>query len=289
MTWLDWRTAWQRALYEPPHGFYLSDEGPAGHFRTAAHAAPLELASALAKLAHDHCCTAIVDVGAGRGELLTALAGVSGLTDLRLHGVDVVGRPAHLPARVTWSQNTMVDDALRGALVIAWELLDVVPCQVLEADDDGQLRLVEVEPATGRERLGAPVDDAWVTRWWPEGERVEVGQARDEFWAGIVERAAAAGARRALAVDYAHTRETRPAEGSLTGFRAGRAVPPRPDGTMDVTAHVAIDSVRAAVEHLGPTGLTTQAEALSALGVRRRELLDPGALGGFHWLFQSLG
>jgi SAM-dependent MidA family methyltransferase len=286
VTWLDWATAWQRALYEPPGGFYLRPEGPAGHFRTAAHAAPQDLAAALSRLARDHGCTAVVDVGCGRGELLTALAAVS---DLRLHGVDVVDRPAHLPAGIGWSRGTVPDDALAGALVVAWELLDVVPAEVLERDDDDRWRRVEVETATGRERLGPAVDDPWVARWWPEADRVEVGRARDEFWAHLVARAAGHGAVATLAVDYAHTLETRPSDGSLTGFRAGRAVPPRPDGSMDLTAHVAVDSLRAAVHGYGPTELTSQAEALSALGVRRGELLDRGGLGGFHWLFQRLG
>jgi hypothetical protein len=61
-------------------------------------------------------------------------------------------------------------------------------------------------------------------------------------------------------------------------------VPPRPDGSMDLTAHVAIDAVAAA----GTAVLTTQHEALAALGVTNRELLDPGALGGFAWLVQRI-
>ena len=79
----------------------------------------------------------------------------------------------------------------------------------------------------------------------------------------------------ALAVDYAHQRENRPALGSLTGFRAGRAVPPRPDGSMDLTTHVAIDAVAAAGLAAGVTSstLTRQSEALRALGVTRAELL----------------
>ncbi len=294
-----WQRAWELALYGTT-GFYRRPEGPAGHFRTASHAGPADLAVALSRLATELDCPAIVDVGAGRGELLTALARRPG--SLRLHGVDVVARPAGLPARVGWSAGLdatgdELDRALPGALVIGWELLDVVPTPILELDD-GVARTVLVEPATGREQLGEPAsraDRAWCERWWPieagsDGDRIEVGAPRDRFWAALTERAAVAGAGALLAVDYAHRRDDRPAAGSLTGFQAGRAVPPRPDGSMDLTTHVAIDAVAAAGLAAGATSstLTSQHEALRALGVTRAELLDPGGLGGFSWLVQSL-
>ena len=81
-----------------------------------------------------------------------------------------------------------------------------------------------------------------------------------------------------MAVDYAHVRDSRPPFGTLTGFRAGREVPPVPDGSCDVTAHVALDACAAAVGEPGggPTAgpvtgpvteLVTQREALHRLGV----------------------
>jgi SAM-dependent MidA family methyltransferase len=307
MTAIGWETAWQQALYGHD-GFYHRPEGPAGHFRTAAHAAAPELAVALHRLAAAYRCTAIVDVGAGRGELLTVLAADPGPagTALGLWGVDVVPRPRHLTPAVGWSTGlaAVPDRVLSGALVIGWELLDVVPCPILEQDGDGVLREVLVEPATGRETLGRPansVDLEWCARWWPvgpqpdsenggEGDRVEVGRPRDRFWAELVGRALAAGARALLAVDYAHERAHRPPLGSLTGFRSGRALPPKPDGSMDLTAHVAIDSVAAAGVAAGASTseLTSQHAALRGLGVRNRELLDQGGLGGFSWLLQLL-
>lgn len=119
---------------------------------------------------------------------------------------------------------------------------------------------------------------------------MEVGRPRDRFWADLVTDSGAARARALLAVDYAHQRADRPAGGSLTGFAAGRARPPVPDGSMDLTTHVALDSVAAAGRAAGAaaSALTTQREALRALGVHHRELLDPGGLGGFGWLLQSL-
>ena len=329
--WVDWEAGWERALYgvaeiDGVDGFYRRPEGPAGHFRTAAHAAGAELGTALARLAAEHGCGSIVDVGAGRGELLTALAGngrggggrggggaggggaggggvggAAGGAGLRLHGVDVVPRPPGLPETVGWSQGLaqLPDDALAGALVIGWELLDVVPMPILELDADKVPRRVLVEPGTGRERLGDPAGPAeldWVRRWWPieaaaeEGDRIEVGAPRDRLWAALVARSAAAGGRALLAVDYAHQRTGRPGLGSLTGFRSGHAVPPRPDGSMDLTAHVAIDAVAAAGQAAGATTswLTEQHVALRALGVDNAELLDRGGLGGFGWLFQPL-
>lgn len=314
--WVAWQVAWQQALYGEA-GFYRRDEGPAGHFRTASHAAPDVLAAALLRLAADHGCTAVVDVGAGRGELLRALD-AAGATDatgrrVRLHGVDVVPRPSDVPGRIGWSEGLDRVDAatLAGALVVAWELLDTVPCPVLEVDDDGVLRVVLVEPATGRERLGPPAGEeelAWTRRWWPadgleEGDRIEVGAPRDAAWAALVGRAPAGTVL--LAVDYAHTVADRPAPGTLAGYRAGRLVPPRPDGSCDVTAHVAIDAVAAAGQGAGARTLvvTTQREALRDLGVRApsdagdpahlaaasrvAELLDPQGLGGFIWLLQQ--
>ncbi|GLY13342.1 hypothetical protein Kisp01_03580 [Kineosporia sp. NBRC 101677] len=284
-----WQEAWQGALYGPG-GFYLRPEGPAGHFRTAAHAAPAQLAAAVSRLADSVGARRIVDVGAGRGELLTSLVGVG---SQELWGVDVVPRPASLSPRVHWAAglSELPNEALADALVVAWELLDVVPLSVLELDESGSASVVLVDPRTGRERLGGPgrlQDRLWIDQWWPldgleEGDRIEVGRYRDLFWRRLVQRAWSAGAKAALCVDYAHTRADRPALGSLTGFRGGRAVPPRPDGSMDITAHVAIDSVAAGGS---VAELTTQARALAALGVSDPELLDPGGLGGFAWLLQ---
>ncbi|MYS43043.1 hypothetical protein GTY23_17755, partial [Streptomyces sp. SID5998] len=62
-------------------------------------------------------------------------------------------------------------------------------------------------------------------------------------WAGAVSRL-----RRglAVAVDYAHTAADRPPFGTLTGFRDGRETAPVPDGSCDLTAHVALDACAAA-------------------------------------------
>ena len=169
-----WREAWHDALYGP-RGFYRGTEGPAGHFTTSTHG-PLgaSFADAVGRLADREGVHHVVDVGCGRGELLTHLAAQR--PDLRLTGVDVVPRPDDLPDAVAWLRSpggatlppelTDLDDVL----VVAHEWLDVVPCTVAEVVAPGRLAVVLVDPATGEESTGgAPTDDelAWCARHWP--------------------------------------------------------------------------------------------------------------------------
>ncbi|MFC4019777.1 SAM-dependent methyltransferase [Micromonospora sp. GCM10011542] len=145
------------------------------------------------------------------------------------------------------------------------------------------------------------------------GARAEIGRARDEAWADAVRKV-----RRglAVAVDYGHLRESRPVDGTLTGYRGGRQVPAAPDGSCDVTAHVAMDAVASAGAAVARCAysLMSQREALRALGadggrpplslagtdpagyVRAlaaasavAELTDPAGLGGHWWLRQPVG
>lgn len=315
--WSRWRAATERALYGPG-GFYVRpDAGPAGQFRTSVHASP-RFAAALLRLIDTVDAALgrpdplpVVDVGAGRGELLTALLGRD---RLRPVAVERAPRPAGLPADIRWRDD--LPEPFEGVL-LATEWLDNVPVDVAQVDGAGTPRYVLVDPATGDERLGGPVTDAdaaWLATWWPldgapPGTRAEIGLPRDEAWAAAVRRV-----RRglALAVDYGHTRGTRPALGTLTGYRAGRQVPPVPDGSCDITAHVAFDSVAGS----GGRGykMISQREALTALGAgggrppialassdpaayvralasasAAAELTDPAGLGGHLWLIHPIG
>ncbi|XUM05184.1 SAM-dependent methyltransferase [Streptomyces venezuelae ATCC 10712] len=271
--WQGWREATERALYGPA-GFYLRPEGPAGHFRTSVHASPL-FAAAVARLLGEVANELgtdevdLVDVGAGRGELLTAvLAAVRSSLTVRAWAVERAARPAGLDPRVEWTDR--VPGGVRG-LLFANEWLDNVPVDVAEADARGTVRYVEVAP-DGTERLGGPVtgpDADWLARWWPlrePGARAEIGRPRDEAWAAAVGRVAAG---RAVAVDYAHVRASRPPFGTLTGFRAGREVPPVPDGSCDVTAHVALDACADLAEHLAPDADPARRPAPDADPARR--------------------
>jgi SAM-dependent MidA family methyltransferase len=305
-----WRHAWTTALYGPG-GFYARGEAPAAHFRTSVHASPL-YAEAIARLllrvdaalGHPDPLD-LVDIGAADGTLLTTAAADAGLGGrLRLTAVEVGPVPGIRTVR------DVAELAPVTGLVIANEWLDDVPLDVVVGD-----RVVLVD-RDGTEAVGAVADAAdlaWVERWWPGGGRVEVGRTRDAAWAaavGRIERGVA------VAVDYGHEAAARPAGGTLTGFRAGAQVPPVPDGTCDLTAHVALDSVAAAGRSAGAgdTRLDDQRTVLTTLGVDARrpapalattdpaaylralrragdaaELLDRGGLGRFGWLLQGVG
>ncbi|MFJ9869440.1 SAM-dependent methyltransferase [Streptomyces sp. NPDC101165] len=249
-----WREATQEALYGPG-GFYRRPEGPAGHFRTSVHASAL-FAGAVARL----LCRVdealgrprtldFVDMGAGRGELVTGvLAALPADVAARARGcaVEIADRPAGLDDRITWRSEP---PATITGLLFANEWLDNVPVDVAEVDPAGVPRLVLVA-ADGTERLGEPVSGAdahWLARWWPlpgeEGLRAEIGLPRDLAWAAAVDRVVRG---LAVAVDYVHTADARPPFGTLTGFREGRETAPVPDGSCDITAHVALDACAAA-------------------------------------------
>ncbi|MFI9079032.1 SAM-dependent methyltransferase [Streptomyces sioyaensis] len=325
--WCGWREATQRALYGPDEGFYTrpGGPGPAGHFRTSVHASPLYAGAVAALLCRVDAALghpgelALVDVGAGRGELLTGvLAAVPGEVAARLrpYAVERAGRPEGLDARIDWRRELPAPGSVTG-LLFANEWLDNVPVDVVETDVDGVPRRVLVR-ADGTERLGEPVDGAdaeWLRRWWAPaaggsasspGLRAEIGRPRDEAWAQAVSTLRAG---LAVAADYAHERGDRPPFGTLTGFRDGREVPPVPDASCDLTAHVALDACagpsavrltqRAALHALGVDGRrpplalaatdpSGYVRALSAAGAAA-ELTDPAGLGGFGWLLEPVG
>ncbi|MEU7777144.1 SAM-dependent methyltransferase [Micromonospora parva] len=380
-----WRDAMNQALYGPG-GFFVAGGGPAAHFRTSVHASPAFTTALLrlltevdAALGHPSRLD-VVDVGAGRGELLRALVGgavgVSGeppsgnvrpslAERIRFTAVEYADRPENLPEEINWTAE--IPDGITG-LLIATEWLDNVPLDVAVHTADGW-RYVLVDPDSGAETIGEPVtpDDLdWLTTWWPSltsspsatsdpdpgltstdatsgsesgfraarpaqgssltarswpgcpetphgNHRAEIGRPRDEAWANAVRKISRG---LAVAVDYGHLRDERPVDGTLTGYRGGRQVPPVPDGTSDVTAHVAMDSVASAGAAVARCAysMVPQREALRALGadggrpplslagtdpagyVRAlaaasavAELTDPAGLGGHLWLRQPVG
>ena len=288
-----WRTATERALYGP-RGFY-THQAPAAHFRTSVHASPL-FAQAVAALLLRVDETLgkparldLTDVGAGRGELLTGVlaalrsaqgpaggeAGADAAARLRPVAVERGPRPPGLDAGIEWRPEPPGPGTLTG-LLFANEWLDNVPVDVAENDAEGIARLVLVDGAVdgaGEERLGPEVagaDAEWLARWWPlagagPGARAEIGHPRDAAWAAAV---GALDAGAAVAVDYGHTRDARPPFGTLTGFRDGQETAPVPDGSCDLTSHVALDAVAAACP--GEPALLTQRAALRGLGLDGR-------------------
>ena len=276
------RQAWDHALYGP-EGFYRR-ERPAAHFRTSVHASGL-FGQAVARLAHAVDASQVVDIAAGSGELGDVL---------RAEGLEVL--------------DIELDDALPDrltGLVIANEWLDNVPCELAELDSAGVPRYLRADLTPGDVVMGNDLE--WLEKWWPlleSGDRAEIGITRDEAWADVLGRLEEGAV--AVAIDYGHLRVGRPPYGTLTGFRNGRECDPVPDGSCDITAHVALDS-------LGGT-VTTQREALQALGVtaarpsqdlareeplrylaelssagEAAELLDPSGLGAFGWVWTAAG
>ena len=289
---------------------------------------------------HDRLPRVVVDVGAGRGELATHLRAVLDAAvgphdpdpstppaaragrgpgadaPARIVAVDVVERPQGLGPGIEWLHSpggavlphelSNLDDAL----VIAHEWLYVVPCAIAEVDEHGRLREVLVDPTSGVEVLGGEVtgaDLAWVAAHWPPaepggrvevGDRVEIGAERDHAWQDLVSRVRAGVL---VAVDYGHLRGARPRGGTLTAYEAGHETEPTPDGSCDITAHVAMDSLehdelrtqREVLRELGVLGRTppiTQAAADPLGYVRALErtgaeaqLIDPHGFGAFWW------
>jgi SAM-dependent MidA family methyltransferase len=295
-------------------GFYRQAAGPAGHFSTASQGMPQIgelLARGLLELMAREGLDTLVDVGCGRGELLEQVHHLS--PHIRCIGVDIVARP-QLSEPIGWLRSPggrgLPDelDALSDTLAFANEWLDVVPCAIAEMDEGGELREVLVDTSTGDERLGDPVSDTdrlWCQRFWPidrlePGDRIEIGETRDTAWDDLVSRVASG---LAVAVDYGHTIEYRPAPGTLTGFKQGRQVLPVPDGSCDLTAHVSMDSLshdelidqRTALRQLGVTGRTpphdlartdpaAYLQGLSAASAATA-LTAKGGLGDFLWAF----
>ena len=304
--WRTWRQAMAESLYGDP-GFYKTAGAPGQHFRTAAHTGQA-WANAIAKLATEvdlalgeRADFTIVDIGAGGGELLGALAET---TPARwsLVGVDVAARPPGLSGRVAWQRG--FPDQVHG-LLLAVELLDVVPVNVVELTDQGPC-VVEVDE-DGFERIGDPADPAdcqWLAQWWPigaTGDRAEIGSRRDEMWRDITSRVATG---LAVAVDYAAD-PARVLDGTLAGYRDGHRRLPAPDASMDLTAHVLFESLLEDGDVL-----LSQREALRRLGVaatppeyhgdgdaylaelakasEAAELLNPYSLGAFTWLLHAV-
>lgn len=322
MSWQRWDRAWQEALYGPA-GFYRH-QAPADHFATSAQGlgtAGSLLAEALATLAARNGLTRIVEVAAGRGELLTALADTA--PDLDLLAVEVSERPRGLPEQIGWLHSAGEASlpaeltGLRHTLLLAHEWFDVLPCPVVTRHSQ-QHPWHHIEVARdGAERLGEPVTGpelAWLQRHLPDeaGEpaaapgqdsqpailRAEVGLPRDQAYADLLARVDQG---LVVVVDYGHTAEHRPPEGSLTGYRDGAQVAPVPDGSCDLTAHVAVDTLGADTlatqremvhDLLGPATLPphalsqTQPTAYLAELTRANALAtltNPTGLGGFWW------
>ncbi len=260
-------------------------------------------AQAIVMLARSRNLHAVTDLGAGSGELVRQVHAMA--PDLKVTAVELRPRPDDLPSSVAWESE--LPSEMTG-LLLANEVLDNVACDVVEVDPDGVVRLVETDAASGQERLGETISTEisdWLERWWrlhAPGQRAEVGLTRDVFWQRACDRMQAGAC---LAVDYGHLRDYRPEVSTLRSYREGRETTLSLDGSHDVTAHVAIDSVAAAVG----ASISRQRDMLRDLGLRgsrpdislamddpgayvkalssaseAAELMDSPGLGDFHWI-----
>lgn len=307
-----WSQAWRHAA----RAFWAVEE-PSSHFTTSAGPLVAERIAEIvrevdARLGHPAEFT-VVDIGCGDGGLLADVRERSGDLAERARWVGVDVRPfrrAGIESVISEAPAPLAFAPLRG-VVMAHEWLDEIPCDVIERDYDGANRLVLVDER-GVETLGPPLDDddactaygvdaaqahAWLERWWPlreAGDRAEVGTSRDRAWqwmSGLVDDGAI------LATDYGHARVERESthrRGTLAAYREGRVVPPVPDGSVNLTAHVAWDSCCAAVSG---SQLTQQRDEFPVVPLPDRPgaseierhfaalmLRDPARLGGIGWL-----
>ena len=262
-----WKQAWDAALYGAGR---VLPAGVAGRALPDLGARLAAVRAALVRLTREAGLDTVVDIGAGRGELLTAMH--------RWTRGSTCSGSRWPPGRPGWTRpiawTTALPESVEG-LVVANEWLDNIPCHVVEVDDRRRgPRVVHVDPATGEESLGQPLTALhrcrrrWAPGWtgggrWTRrepGARAEVGTTRDAAWADVVARV-----RRgiAVAVDYGHT-----ARGPAA-VRLAALLPRRPRGRRAprrvARRHRARRGRRR--RRAGGGGVRRQRDALRELGV----------------------
>lgn len=223
-----------------PAGFWR-DSSSRNHFQTSTafpECAEILIREIASLIPVSNC----IDLGSGDGALAARLAELR--PEWQVHAVDL--REVRAPGVTSWVDvwdvrtgrwTTGAVDELWSTLtgptvVIAHEFLDDLPCPV------------------GPPQHAEHHD--WCTQWWPHSEHPGIGFTRDVAWADVISRLTPRGGV-AIAVDYGHVRATRPPSETLRGYRAGRACPVRWDGSVNITADVAMDAVAAAGERQGAT------------------------------------
>lgn len=219
---------------------------PDDHFRTSLFSPDLLASLVVALLAEwhldSHSPVRVLDLGAGGGQLASAIAALRPRWSIT--AVDV--RPAPKTVSVPWlvdtwdiRQHRWTSGAVdywwttgpsTSTVVIGHEFLDELPCA-----------------------FGAQHDPEWAHQWWPNPQHPtlpEIGRSRDIAWADVISRLKGPGGY-AIAVDYGHFRQSRPARPTLRGFRDGVVTAPRIDGSVNLTADVAWDAVAAAAAAAG--------------------------------------
>lgn len=281
----------ETALYHEEHGYYAKASfttGREGDFATAPDAGPLlgaTLAGPIASFAQQP--GRLIEVGPGSGclmhDILTALD-PSALANLEV--VLVEPHAAHAEALRDRFEDApvelrLVDDV--GALepersfLVANEVLDALPCEVLRKGEDGWERLHvdtqgkgfteawEKAPDALAERLAPPTDAL------PTGHRYEAAPTLKPFLEDI-QHALDPGV--ALFTDYGDTFENlwpHKPTGTLRGFREHAHAPPLSNaGRTDITYDVDFSRVQRLARQ---TGLN-----VAAFGPQERLLIHLGLM-----------
>jgi SAM-dependent MidA family methyltransferase len=319
------------ALYDSEGGYYRSAEprpGRAGDFITAPELHPI-FGELLAGAVRDAWQTlgrrdpfVVVEHGAGEGALAIPLLGALAQA-IGYHPIEVDER------RVAVLRHRLADAGLGGRLVeplpgsfdgviLANEVLDALPVHrvrrrgdalrelAVDLGTDGAFVEVEIDPSTPKLRERLEVEGIELV----DGQTAEIALGLDAWI-----RDACASLREGLVIliDYgAPAAElydpVRRHDGTLQAYVRHQlgTDPYRFVGRQDLTAHVDVTAVQRAAEAAGlaTLGVTTQAEALMALGVEERlrgtqadprttmeaytllrasllRLLDPAAMGHF--------
>ena len=302
-----------------PAGFYRRPEGPAGHFLTSTHGdLGRVFALAVGALADHAGVCRVLDLGCGRGELLTHLHAVR--PDLGLTGVDVVERPDGLPDEVDWLRSPG-GPGLPDALADLDETPRPRPRVARRRPVPGRRGRRRRDAARGARRPGNRGGDA---RRPPRRGRPGLGRALVAAGRRGAGGPGRGGPPRDRGVGRPASPGSAPASSSpSTTATSATPVPPAarsrhtaagrldarwsPTAACDLTAHVAVDSLLH--DELG-----TQRDALARPRAERRParpgpgaqrdppaylaaladastvatLTDPGGLGGFWWVLREI-
>jgi SAM-dependent MidA family methyltransferase len=261
------------ALYDPGRGFYATAEpiGRRGDFITSPEVGPL-FGAVIARVLDDWWRQlgepddfVVVDAGAGPGTLARAVVAAEpdcadALTYLEVEHADV------------WPLFPF------AGVVLANELLDNLPCRVLQRTADGWGELMVGVADGALVEVVEPVDTelaGWADQWAPRaaaGTRIPVPE-RARRW--VTDALASLLRGHLLVIDYmAPTATLAERDGGwLRTYRGHeRGADPLVDpGAQDITADVAVDQV---TDEQPPTAVCTQAELLRAHGID--ELVEEG-------------
>ena len=130
-------------------------------------------------------------------------------------------------------------------MIICCEWLDDLPCPVVAQHADGWREVIIND--FGLEQAGPRLESeelAWADRWWPGGERAEIGVTRDRAWVGADQTGEETW--RVCPHDrlWAHSRA--PSGQRVARGLSGRSRPRARGGDWAPTSppHVAVDAVR---------------------------------------------